>query len=140
MLTSEQMAILDKYVSLVKIQKVYSLNSGSPITYSGKIVSISPIFAIPSKKTVTIDIPLGPSTKTEVTVPTTTTPSATTTTYTTQILRITIQLDENNISWLLENQNQLPDIATAFFQTVKENYLQTQTLPNTLEQFVNKTY
>ena len=140
MLASEQQAFLDKYISLVKIQQVYSLNSESPITYSGKIVSISPMFASQAKKTVTIDIPLEASTKVESTAPTTTTPSATTTTYTTQLLRITIQLNETNISWLLENKTQLSDIATGFFQTVKENYLATQNLPTTLQQFINKTY
>ena len=141
MLTAEQQAILDKYVSLVDIKKVYVVTTPEPISYKGKIVNISPMFANPSKKTVTIDIPLSSSAQTQMSTPTDDTDSSVTTPmYSTQILRITIQLSKADISWLLKSQEELSEIASAFFEIVKSNYLQTQQLPDTLKQFVNKTF
>lgn len=141
MLTDEQMALLNKYLSLVNIKGVYTQTTAEPITYKGKIINISNMFATPSKKTVTVDIPLGESTKVDTTTEVdNSTPSATSTMYTTQILRITIKLDATNISWLLNNEPDLQEIATAFFEQVKTNYLNTQQLPDTLKQFMNKTF
>ena len=141
MLTPEQIALLNKYLSLVNIKSVYAQSTAEPITYKGKIVNISNMFATQSKKTVTVDIPLGESAKVDTTAEIdNVTPSATSIMYTTQILRITIRLDATNISWLLNNEPDLQEIATAFFEQVKTNYLNTQQLPDTLKQFMNKTF
>jgi len=53
---------------------------------------------------------------------------------------LTITLNNDNIAWLLENEPMISEIATAFFATVKQNYLATQQIPSTLKNYINKTF
>ncbi len=138
-LTPEQIELLKSYLSLVKPIKEYTLTTDKPVTWIGKVVNIKPLFNS-AKKTIILDIPISQSTPNTTPETPNTTSSPQTPTYTTSVLRASIELDQNNIEWLLANNNILSEIATAFFNTVKQSYLQTKSIPQTLQQFINKTF
>ncbi len=138
MLTEEQIALLNSYLSKVNILKEYTQTTSEPVTWKGKIINISQPFAYNSLKTLTIDIPLEESQKTQSTDMENT--SSESPSYTTRTLRTTIKLDDTNIKWLLENEDNLNLIANAFFETVKNNYLLSKQVPQQLSQFVGKTF
>ena len=137
-LTQDQINLLKQYLKLINIKNVYSLTTSEPVTWNGKIVNISGVLPN-NKKVITIDVPVSDSTKSEINNIDITN-STNTISYNTSILRFTIELTQSNIDWLLSNVNDLDSLLKEFFNIVKEQYIQTQQVPNTLKTFIGKTF